>query len=499
MKMLCARSEALPAILRPADDARGEMFTAFGFLWALTELFHLLSFPSWPRTPLGPPLFLAAILLLLRPSSAFLLGSVGLLSALYVASLQPFTVNHILFNGMVNLSVFLVLARHSRRIHEPGGRNASFDELRVTLRLQVLLLYWLAALHKLNHDFFNSDFVSYGTRMLPVSAAGKLLAEISDRMTLVPITHSTVTMAIWLTLAVEIALPIFLLIPRTRRWALLVGLAFHLVLGLHPKTAIASFSAMVFALYFVFLPDDFLTRLKQWLTRSHWARRLCGELGALLRTPARRVLLGGAMLVAIALALHLRGIGVGQTRQLIRQTFLPYTLVLTTIFVAAAFLVRSPTRSTRRVPSKIRAPALVVPVLIALHSLSPYFGLKTVPTLSMFSNLRTEGDRPNHLFMPASLKVFGYQDDLVEVLATNHSGLRHLERRGLLLPWFEFNRRLHGIRKPFYVKYLRGGKEYELQRQSRVDNSQLEPIPWYLQKLLRFREVDKEGPMRSRW
>jgi hypothetical protein len=148
---------------------------------------------------------------------------------------------------------------------------------------------------------------------------------------------------------------------------------------------------------------------------------------------------------------------------------------------------------------------LLAPALILASSLSPYVGLKTVPTLSMFSNLRTEGERPNHLFMPARLKVFGYQDDLVEVVEANHPAFERLQRQGLLLPWFEFNRQLHRVgaamppRRPLVVRYVRGGEEHVVRREPGSDGSDLEPIPWHLDKLLRFRAIDKEGPNRARW
>ena len=45
------------------------------------------------------------------------------------------------------------------------------------------------------------------------------------------------------------------------------------------------------------------------------------------------------------------------------------------------------------------------PVLLflTLFALSPYIGLRTYPALAMFSNLRTEGNRPNHFLLDFDL------------------------------------------------------------------------------------------------
>ena len=56
-------------------------------------------------------------------------------------------------------------------------------------------------------------------------------------------------------------------------------------------------------------------------------------------------------------------------------------------------------------------------LLIILHGITPYLGLRTAGNFSMFSNLRTEGTQSNHLLLGSNpLKIWGYQEDSVEVL-----------------------------------------------------------------------------------
>jgi hypothetical protein len=55
--------------------------------------------------------------------------------------------------------------------------------------------------------------------------------------------------------------------------------------------------------------------------------------------------------------------------------------------------------------------------LLCLFAGSPYLGLSTSANFSMFSNLRTEGARANHLLLSSNpFKVFRYQEDLVQLI-----------------------------------------------------------------------------------
>jgi hypothetical protein len=90
-----------------------------------------------------------------------------------------------------------------------------------------------------------------------------------------------------------------------------------------------------------------------------------------------------------------------------------------------------------------RRPALALaPVLVFLNGLSPYLGLKTEHSWAMFSNLQTEGGHWNHLFMPQSMQVFSFQDDLVRVVRSSDPYLAGDPRRDIRLVAFEMRRYL---------------------------------------------------------
>eukprot|EP00916_Digyalum_oweni_P018846 GHVL01031468.1.p1 GENE.GHVL01031468.1~~GHVL01031468.1.p1 ORF type:complete len:540 (+),score=121.83 GHVL01031468.1:162-1622(+) len=62
---------------------------------------------------------------------------------------------------------------------------------------------------------------------------------------------------------------------------------------------------------------------------------------------------------------------------------------------------------------------------VIIYGVSPYIGLGTHPSFSTMSNIRTEGNNPNHIFLSQVKHLFPYQNDYITILDTN---LMHLER-----------------------------------------------------------------------
>jgi len=59
-----------------------------------------------------------------------------------------------------------------------------------------------------------------------------------------------------MTLAFEAGIPLLLAFRRTVYWGICAGLFFHALLAIHPHPGVSSFSATLYALYFLFLPKD---------------------------------------------------------------------------------------------------------------------------------------------------------------------------------------------------------------------------------------------------
>lgn len=67
--------------------------------------------------------------------------------------------------------------------------------------------------------------------------------------------------------------------------------------------------------------------------------------------------------------------------------------------------------------------------LALLNSVSPYLGIKTQATWTMFSNLRVEGGVSNHFLIPSSFQLFGYTSECITVTRTDVPSLNQFHLR----------------------------------------------------------------------
>jgi hypothetical protein len=146
-------------------------------------------------------------------------------------------------------------------------------------------------------------------------------------------------------------------------------------------------------------------------------------------------------------------------------------------------------------------PLWIIVVLLVLNGCAPYLGLKTATSFTMYSNLRTEGDRWNHLLVPPELKRWTYQDDLVEILETNHPTLRRYAESQHSLTWFELRRAVSSAEEDFWVTYRRGvdWRRFELRNGRPTDPQLWRRHPFLLEKLLSFRSVPGQGTNVCQW
>lgn len=466
--------------------------TAFAMLWAVAELFHLLTFGVWIYEPVGILLFLATIALLLRPWSVGLLVLMCALDSTYVVIRSPGTANHILFNAMVSATVVTTVL-----LWRLGGNQRRISTLLFYLgrfvRVELLLLYFFAAFHKLNTDYFRAD----------VSCAGHLLAELAERFTAIPVTPLTTQFSIWGTILIEAAIPLLLLSRHSRWWGIALGWGFHLALGLHPHQGLFSFSAMLYAIYVLFLPPACLVELRNSLlaiVSSAKTKNIVDRLRRRIVYLIGILALGGALVAAGVLASgvdlrSLRGSALVVGGVLFFFYALAYGGLLMVIRRRAAGPLPTDT-GNHRLPMVFASVWIGV---VAVNGFAPYFGLQTTRVLSMFSNLRTEGDHPNHYLVPASWKVAGFQDDLVEVIASTDPYLQLAAEQGAVIPHFELRRRLSRQDRPLQVKFRRDGADVEVDTRAESVSGEFDPVPWWQGKILKFRAIDPQGPAGCRW
>ena len=453
----------------------------FVTLYATAYLADLTEAWQWPIAGL---VFLAltAWVACSRDARRALLVFSGIGAAYTLGFQFPDVGNH--DNAILFLNLyFLVAAWRS------GRRRETEDELFETLcspvRVIVILVYFWAGFSKLNRDFFHPE----------VGCAADFSTNILEAFHLPPFafTTMTATAAALFVLTWELGGAFALLFRRLQLPMLFLCWIMHTTLA---QLIFFDFAALVFALLLTFLPEE---QWRQLLERRRvrlgpWAIR-------------RELLYFSGFAVATCLSGLLLQRDPGHDGHHRWQV----------IAIAAGFLVfvwpvveTSFRRKTRWVGVPVwskhaRCGDAVVPALVVLWALQPYLGLRTAGCFTMFSNLRTEGEESNHLLLGSNpLKVFDYQEDLVEVLELDARHARNSQEKlaGHFVPVVEFKKRI--------VEWRRRGleglhAEFRYQGRHTVTEDVVADNPWNVEGrslemyLLDFRKVQSEGPNQCRW
>jgi hypothetical protein len=137
--------------------------------------------------------------------------------------------------------------------------------------------------------------------------------------------------------------------------------------------------------------------------------------------------------------------------------------------------------------------ALLVGALV-MNSASPYLGLKTQASFSMYSNLRTEGTEWNHAIMPSFMRIMSLQDTLVTVLEVGRTDatLTPLAETGNRVVPFEARRAIRiacrDASGPLPLR-LSVGDEVVVFSDACAEPPLGGPNPWVLEKLFWFRSL----------
>jgi hypothetical protein len=348
-------------------------------------------------------------------------------------------------------------------------------------RIEVIILYFYVVLHKINYDFLNTIASCAVDHSVHLS---KLVARVIGR-DLFPDADLVRMAVIAATLIVEAAIPLLLLHHRTRNAGVALGLLFHYLLGIN---IFHDFSGMIFALYLLFLPSNFAERTSEW-----WK-----QVRARVRVSVFASLPGRAAPPAVWLTILVIGILLvsGNSWRMLHRIFfciwVIYGLALIAIFAAVVHTQRSRFLYVGR-EFHSHAALLIVPVLVFLNGTAPYLGLKTEHSFAMFSNLRTEGGKSNHLLLPASLQLFDFQKDLVTITHSSANELRYIVENQTAVPYFVLRNQISSLaekgEKNIEVVYRRAGVEHAL-KNAELDPELSVPYPWAWRKFLLFREVD---------
>ena len=458
---------------QPTDDRTCAIqFRIFSLLFAIAILFHQV-FHDWLLRPHGTLLSLAAIWAALRPSS---LLRFAILSGAFLLSLafdMPMVVNHQVLVGVVALSILgALLLTTPWRLDAEAGQAAFYRAAAPMLRLQVAAMYVMATLPKLNETYFDPEF------SCAVSMAGEL--------PFMPSGEFFAYAAIWGTLLIEGGLPVLLFYRTTRLPGIFLGAIFHTVLA---GIRFVPFSGFAFSFYALFSPDDIADRLERFRADFPRLRDLGDRVARWASGPTALPLLAGIWLLNGAVAeyewiqpsvLKLARFDIG------RLVFGVFSIGLIGLLVA--LVLRPWPAHFRRGAFKLAHPVLALaPLLIVLNGLSPYLGLKTHTSFAMFSGLQTEGENWNHLFLPRAMRIFHFQDDLVQIVESDNPRLARYAASGDRFVHFQFQD--YVSRNPeIAVSYTHAGRTRRVPRVG--DDPELSKRPHFLlRRLMWFRPV----------
>lgn len=458
------------------SPAASNRFTAFSLLWCLAILVHQL---YQGRFVLADPTALvtfAALWAILRPGSVSRLATLAAAHFIVVVWELPVVVNHWLLMGVTSLGLLVTLLPALR-----GGRReeARLEELLVPVRAQIIVVYVFATLAKLNAGFFDPE----------LSCGADHYRRLARSVPLLPTAPWAITAGIYGTLVIEAALPLLLVARRTRVLALLLGWGFHLLLGWNGYW---DFSTVATAYYATFLPERCFGAWRLALERRPRLGRLLERTRVAAHSPwafpAAAALLTGLLLLARLPPIEPHALAAG-SHHAGRVLWLVVWLCLGGVLALGLF---GPIPGERpgRDPGwrpLLRPALLLAPALVLLNGFSPFLGLKTENSYTMFSNVRTEGDVWNHYVFPRGMRTFGFQDELVNILGSSDPALEPFAARGWQMVPFALRR--WAQQHPDASLAYRWNSEVRRAKPVADDPWLSEPLNPLLAKLFLFRPV----------
>lgn len=413
----------------PASDAQAPeadaswRFGLFSALLALSLILHQLWWNGFEVPSLHFGVVLAAFWVLLRPTSVARFLTMVAVEVVVVWLDMPGAGSHTLLVAVCGASILLYAAGATASARRLPDASAFFESIAPLLRISLLVLYAAAALAKMNPGYLDTD-VSCAAALVP-RVVWFDPSLVDARWLFVP--------AMWGSVLIEAALPVLLVLRRTRMAGLVLGTAFHLVLALAGNVP---FSSLVLAFYVAFLPPGLAGRMRTVASarRPSWA-------GAWIRP---------AVVAALAGLWTVGGV-VTDAEPSSATTAIAWgtRLVVVAVVLAAAALALAVRRTgghaarPARLGLRLAHPAFTAGVvLLVANAAAPYLGLKTESSFTMFSNLQTEKGSWNHAFVPEAVRVFDYQDELVTVTASDDPKLFRRTSRGTRMVRFELERHL---------------------------------------------------------
>ncbi len=428
----------------------------FGRLWALAALAHvvgngpnaqLMDDPTAVRVSMFL-LGLAAIGTLLAPRNRLLLGTLAALAIVTAWLEAPFLPNHWLLATLVSVLLLVSLPR-----------AAPWPTFRRGARWVLLVFYGFAAFAKLNGDFFDPAvscarfYANQGLEAIGLPGIGPD----APGGGLLPVAAA----------GIELAVVPLLLFRRTRAAGVALGMCFHLLISFDLDQHFYDFTAVLLALFTLFLDDATIDRLAAWQP----SERLKG-------------LLPGVLVAFVYLSVSDPGSG---TAGLVRYGAFVLWIPAGSLIVWHSLRPRIGAARHLGAPP---ATGVAVAAVALLIGMLPYLGVRTATAWNMYANLSTHDGDSNHLVVPstATFRLDGHE--FVAVVATDDPDLEDYVGTGVLVPIDNLRHHLADHPESMLTYRPAAGAEVTV-RGSEWGRRQ----PLLERKLLFSRSIDVTGPV----
>ncbi len=297
----------------------------------------------------------------------------------------PYGANHTNFNTFL---LFLIFVFYFVNFIKYENIYLNLFENKIFLLSALVILYYSAALHKMNVDFYNPDKSCTTWYHL------KLFSRFFNNIDLNDIPVFIKSISPKIVGALELLAPTLLLMKRYRNYGLLMLLFLHSYLALG---GFADFSSLAMALLFLFLPLV-ISSFDVWIKIIY------------LHFISSYVLIGISLIGAYVFP------EIKQTLQSLQGLIL-IVITMNLIYLSSKHIIKRHSFERYLNFSSIDTLKLGPLILLCLFSTSIYFGYRSAGNFTMFSNLKFAGSYNNHFFMK-KIDLFGYESELYQVLSS---------------------------------------------------------------------------------
>jgi hypothetical protein len=356
-------------------------FSIYHFLTDPFQYFYLK--PLSPFTVLG---ILMSLLVILRPTNLLYFVSLLLTTLFHYVLKAPIGSNHTIILS------FLILALLGTLLWAQWENfDWSFAIVKF-IRIITPLLYFFAAFHKLNYDYFDSD-LSCSIHLLRDLPFGEIFLRIPNAFLIVAIGS----------ILIETLLCFLLIVPRFNAYGVAIGIPFHCLLAFSGTAFFGAFSSLCFLFLYCFFPID------------HVQKFASTQIGSRVLNTYREypLLLGAFAIFLISSHILIFMIWSNSYTVLILPWF-----IFAFCFSSYSFLACNAGWGNEinfSIPRSLNSFYSVLVLLFVFNAICPYLGLKTKQSLSMFSNLNTSGGISNHMLISWSPGPFEYTSNYVTV------------------------------------------------------------------------------------